>query len=98
MPNDAINSLSRREVTDPTVNYLEDIFTVQANIAGTPAVIPIGVDSNGHIGLQGWVQMATTWTPLPWRNGSVKMRIISSIRRCTGHALFWANNARFLFY
>ena len=43
-----------REVTDPTVNYLEDIFTVQANIAGTPAVsIPIGVDSGGlPIGLQ----------------------------------------------
>ena len=37
-----------REVNDPTVNYLEDIFTVQANIAGTPAVsIPIGVDSGG---------------------------------------------------
>ncbi|MDC1021992.1 Asp-tRNA(Asn)/Glu-tRNA(Gln) amidotransferase subunit GatA [Schleiferiaceae bacterium] len=43
-----------REVNDPTVNYLEDIFTVQANIAGTPAVsIPIGVDSSGlPIGLQ----------------------------------------------
>ena len=43
-----------REVSDPTVNYLEDIFTVQANIAGTPAVsIPIGVDSDGlPIGLQ----------------------------------------------
>lgn len=43
-----------REVSDPTVNYLEDIFTVQANIAGTPAVsIPIGVDPNGlPIGLQ----------------------------------------------
>jgi aspartyl-tRNA(Asn)/glutamyl-tRNA(Gln) amidotransferase subunit A len=43
-----------REVSDPTVNYLEDIFTVQANIAGTPAVsIPIGVDPKGlPIGLQ----------------------------------------------
>jgi aspartyl-tRNA(Asn)/glutamyl-tRNA(Gln) amidotransferase subunit A len=43
-----------RELNDPTVNYLEDIFTVQANIAGTPAVsIPIGVDSGGlPIGLQ----------------------------------------------
>ena len=43
-----------REVNVPTVNYLEDIFTVQANIAGTPAVsIPIGVDSGGlPIGLQ----------------------------------------------
>jgi aspartyl-tRNA(Asn)/glutamyl-tRNA(Gln) amidotransferase subunit A len=36
------------------VNYLEDIFTVQANIAGTPAVsIPIGLDKQGlPIGLQ----------------------------------------------
>ena len=43
-----------REISDPTVNYLEDIFTVQANIAGTPAVsIPIGVDPKGlPIGLQ----------------------------------------------
>ena len=43
-----------REISDPTVNYLEDIFTVQANIAGSPAVsIPIGVDRKGlPIGLQ----------------------------------------------
>lgn len=43
-----------REVSDPTVNYLEDIFTVQANIAGIPAVsIPMGVHPNGlPIGLQ----------------------------------------------
>ena len=43
-----------REVSDPTVNYLEDIFTVQANIAGIPAVsIPIGVHPNGlPMGLQ----------------------------------------------
>jgi len=37
-----------REVADPTVNYLEDIFTVQANIAGNPAVsVPMGVHPNG---------------------------------------------------
>lgn len=43
-----------REVADPTVNYLEDIFTVQANIAGNPAVsIPMGLTSNGlPLGLQ----------------------------------------------
>lgn len=43
-----------REVSDPTVNYLEDIFTVQANIAGIPAVsIPMGIHPDGlPMGLQ----------------------------------------------
>ena len=43
-----------REIADPTVNYLEDIFTVQANIAGNPAVsIPMGLTSEGlPLGLQ----------------------------------------------
>jgi len=43
-----------RVVSDPTVNHLEDIFTVQANIAGVPAVsIPMGVHPNGlPMGLQ----------------------------------------------
>lgn len=37
-----------QELTDPTVMYLEDIFTVQANIAGNPAIsIPTGTHSNG---------------------------------------------------
>lgn len=37
-----------QELTDPTVMYLEDIFTVQANIAGNPAIsIPTGKHSNG---------------------------------------------------
>ncbi len=37
-----------RKNSDPTVMYLEDIFTVQANICGTPAVsLPLGNHSNG---------------------------------------------------
>ncbi|NDH91179.1 MAG: Asp-tRNA(Asn)/Glu-tRNA(Gln) amidotransferase GatCAB subunit A, partial [Flavobacteriia bacterium] len=37
-----------QEYTDPTVLYLEDIFTVQAPIAGIPAVnIPAGPHPNG---------------------------------------------------
>ena len=37
-----------RKTTDPTVMYLEDIFTVQANIIGCCAVsLPTGVHSNG---------------------------------------------------
>lgn len=36
------------ERKDPTVMYLEDIFTVQANICGIPAVsLPLGKHSNG---------------------------------------------------
>ena len=39
---------------DPIKMYLEDIFTVQANIAGVPAIsVPCGIHSNGlPIGLQ----------------------------------------------
>lgn len=37
-----------REKSDPTTMYLEDIFTVQANICGMPAVsMPLGKHSNG---------------------------------------------------
>jgi aspartyl-tRNA(Asn)/glutamyl-tRNA(Gln) amidotransferase subunit A len=37
-----------REMADPTVMYLEDIFTVQSNISGVPSVsVPIGKHSNG---------------------------------------------------
>jgi aspartyl-tRNA(Asn)/glutamyl-tRNA(Gln) amidotransferase subunit A len=37
-----------QELKDPTIMYLEDIFTVQANIAGIPAVsLPTGIHSNG---------------------------------------------------
>ena len=40
--------------TDPIKMYLEDIFTVQANIAGVPAIsVPCGIHSNGlPMGLQ----------------------------------------------
>ena len=35
-------------VTDPVAMYLQDIFTVQANLAGTPAIsLPTGRHSNG---------------------------------------------------
>jgi len=37
-----------RETSDPTVMYLEDVFTVQAPIAGLPALsLPMGLHSNG---------------------------------------------------
>ena len=37
-----------KEYQDPTVLYLEDIFTVQANIVGIPAIsVPMGNHSNG---------------------------------------------------
>ena len=40
--------------TDPTIMYLEDIFTVQANITGNPAIsLPLYKHSNGlPFGLQ----------------------------------------------
>ena len=34
--------------TDPTTMYLEDIFTVQANLSGNPAIsVPVDTHSNG---------------------------------------------------
>jgi aspartyl-tRNA(Asn)/glutamyl-tRNA(Gln) amidotransferase subunit A len=36
------------KVSDPLAMYLNDIFTVSANLAGVPAIsVPIGLDSNG---------------------------------------------------
>ncbi len=44
----------KRKMADPTVMYLEDIFTVQSNICGIPSVsLPLGKHSNGMpFGLQ----------------------------------------------
>ena len=40
-------SLGQKQV-DPTIMYLEDIFTVQANLSGNPAIsLPLGQHSNG---------------------------------------------------
>jgi len=37
-----------KKQTDPTIIYLEDIFTVQANLSGNPAIsIPLGSHTNG---------------------------------------------------
>jgi len=51
-PHTAFNS--GKEYKDPTTMYLEDIFTVHANLSGNPAIsIPLGKHSNGMpIGFQ----------------------------------------------
>ena len=37
-----------KKISDPTVMYLEDIFTVQANLTGNPAIsVPLGNHTNG---------------------------------------------------
>jgi aspartyl-tRNA(Asn)/glutamyl-tRNA(Gln) amidotransferase subunit A len=36
------------KISDPLAMYLNDIFTVSANLAGTPAIsVPAGIDSKG---------------------------------------------------
>ena len=43
-----------REISDPVAMYLNDVFTVPANMAGLPGIsIPAGLDNNGlPLGLQ----------------------------------------------
>ena len=37
-----------KNIDDPITMYLQDIFTVQANLAGNPAIsLPLGKHSNG---------------------------------------------------
>ncbi|MBL7962826.1 MAG: Asp-tRNA(Asn)/Glu-tRNA(Gln) amidotransferase subunit GatA [Flavobacteriales bacterium] len=47
-------AFERGAITDPVAMYLQDIFTVQANLAGVPAIsIPAGIHPNGlPFGLQ----------------------------------------------
>ena len=42
------------EITDPVTMYLNDVFTVPANLAGLPGIsVPAGLDPNGlPLGLQ----------------------------------------------
>src|SRR5690606_37402920 len=41
-------AFTKGQISDPLAMYLQDIFTVQANLAGVPAIsIPTGTHSNG---------------------------------------------------
>ncbi len=41
-------AFGKGEISDPVAMYLQDIFTVQANLAGVPAIsVPTGTHSNG---------------------------------------------------
>ncbi len=49
------------QTDDPVANYLADIYTVLANLAGLPAIaIPAGDDPNGHLPV-GYQLMADLW-------------------------------------
>ena len=49
------------QLDDPVANYLADIYTVLANLAGLPALaIPTGTDPNGHLPV-GYQLMADLW-------------------------------------
>lgn len=54
MPTGPTTAFRKAEIKDPVAMYLQDIFTVQANLAGVPAIsIPTGHHSNGlPFGLQ----------------------------------------------
>lgn len=46
---------------DPVTNYLADVYTVLANLAGLPAIaIPTGTQKNGHLPV-GYQLMADVW-------------------------------------
>ena len=92
-----------REVSDPTLNYLEDIFTVQANIAGTPAVsIPIGVDPNGlPIGLQVMGANGSDMDTLAiaaWIQSNKNAHILPSLCQLTGLLCLWTRICSRFFY
>jgi aspartyl-tRNA(Asn)/glutamyl-tRNA(Gln) amidotransferase subunit A len=49
------------QIDDPVANYLADIYTVLANLAGLPAIaIPAGEDAEGHLPV-GFQLMADLW-------------------------------------
>ena len=49
------------QLNDPVANYLADIYTVLANLAGLPAIaIPAGIDPEGHLPV-GYQLMADLW-------------------------------------
>lgn len=54
LPTTPSTAFQLNDVKDPINMYLQDIFTVQANLSGNPAIsLPIGLHSNGMpIGLQ----------------------------------------------
>ena len=48
MPTTPSTAFKIGEVKDPIEMYLQDIFTVHANLTGNPALsLPLGVHSNG---------------------------------------------------
>jgi aspartyl-tRNA(Asn)/glutamyl-tRNA(Gln) amidotransferase subunit A len=54
MPTTASTAFKQGSIKDPIQMYLQDIYTVHANISGNPAInVPFGTHSNGMpFGLQ----------------------------------------------
>ena len=49
------------QIDDPVANYLADVYTVLANLAGLPAIaVPSGTDPDGHLPV-GYQLMADLW-------------------------------------